>query len=116
MVVGTGNEGEAGGHTGGWLTEGEEKTLELAIGEYETGTNIQLWKSYVDNFSVSLISPEGMTIGPFREIWEVSVTGWKGQKFWSTMENQVPTAWLRKSIWIFFPWKNISTAVSGKSV
>ena len=67
MVVGTGNEGEAGGHTGGWLTEGEEKTLELAIGEYETGTNIQLWKSYVDNFSVSLISPEGMTIGPFRE-------------------------------------------------
>ena len=33
MVVGTGNEGEAGGHTGGWLTKGEEKTLELAIGK-----------------------------------------------------------------------------------
>ena len=48
IVAGTGNEGDAGGHTGGWLTEGEEKTLELAIGEYETGTNIQLWKSYVD--------------------------------------------------------------------
>ena len=26
IVVGTGNEGEAGGHTGGWLTEGEEKS------------------------------------------------------------------------------------------
>lgn len=44
-----------------------EKTLELAIGEYETGTNIQLWKSYVDNFSVSLIAPEGVAIGPFQE-------------------------------------------------
>ena len=50
IVAGTGNEGDAGGHTGGWLTEGEEKTLELAIGEYETGTNIQLWKSYVITF------------------------------------------------------------------
>lgn len=67
IVAGTGNEGDAGGHTGGWLTEGEEKTLELAIGEYETGTNIQLWKSYVDNFSVSLIAPEGVAIGPFQE-------------------------------------------------
>lgn len=66
-MAGTGNEGDAGGHTGGWLTEGEEKTLELAIGEYETGTNIQLWKSYVDNFSVSLIAPEGVAIGPFQE-------------------------------------------------
>ena len=67
IVAGTGNEGEAAGHTGGNLTAGETKEIELAVGEYETSINVQLWKSYTDEISVYLISPEGRTVGPVQE-------------------------------------------------
>lgn len=67
IVAGTGNEGEAAGHTGGNLTAGETKEIELAVGEYETSINVQFWKSYTDEISVYLISPEGRTVGPVQE-------------------------------------------------
>ena len=33
--------------------------VELAVGDYETGLSIQLWKFYQDVFELRLISPGG---------------------------------------------------------
>ncbi|MBP3700978.1 MAG: S8 family serine peptidase, partial [Lachnospiraceae bacterium] len=72
IVIGSGNEGSGAGHYGGQLTQpvpGEDasQTVELSVGVYETGLSIQLWKNYVDQFSVELISPTGQVVGPFVE-------------------------------------------------
>lgn len=46
-----------------------EKTyVQLNVGEYETGVNVQLWKQYVDQAEIALIHPNGQRVGPFQEI------------------------------------------------
>ena len=37
LVIGTGNEGSARGHTSGQLVMGREQEVEFAVGEYEPG-------------------------------------------------------------------------------
>lgn len=80
ICVGSGNEGASGGHTGGSVgtntdsvsdgtaagsglggsTMGEARAIvELVVGNYETGLNVQLWKDYADIYNVRLISPIG---------------------------------------------------------
>lgn len=80
ICVGSGNEGASGGHTGGSVgitTEGASgggvgvtsgvlpgnaaapASIELVIGNYETGINVQLWKDYADRYRVRLLSPAG---------------------------------------------------------
>lgn len=66
IVAGTGNEGAAGGHVSGKLQIGETKEILLSVAPYETGFGLQLWKSYGDRFQVSLESPSGIRLGPFR--------------------------------------------------
>lgn len=73
ICVGSGNEGTSGGHTGGSVgvtqngssggTAGntERAVVELAVGNYESGLNVQLWKDYVDRYSIRLISPTGQS-------------------------------------------------------
>lgn len=68
ISIGTGNEGAARGHTSGILRQGEEREIELGVGGYETSINLQLWKSYVDQYDVTLIHPSGARIGPIRQI------------------------------------------------
>jgi subtilisin family serine protease len=58
IVAGSGNEGAKPAHTSGILVNTVE-TIELAVSDYESSLNIQLWKSYVDQFSVELIHPDG---------------------------------------------------------
>lgn len=59
ICVGSGNEGTSAGHVEVKLS-GEEKSLvELAVGNRETSLNIQLWKSYVDEIGIRIISPDG---------------------------------------------------------
>lgn len=58
ICVGSGNEGTSGGHVGGSVTEGTAR-VELVIGNYETGMNVQLWKEYTDRYTVTLLSPTG---------------------------------------------------------
>lgn len=78
IIIGSGNEGDADGHASGRLENPvrgrEEQTveIELAVGNYEAGLNIQLWKSYADQFEVSLVTPSGQTVGPFSETNPVS--------------------------------------------
>lgn len=63
IAVGTGNEGNAGGHTSGRLVMGQPELVELSVGPYETGLSLQLWKSYPDEFDIELISPSGASLG-----------------------------------------------------
>lgn len=64
IVAGTGNEGDRMGHTSGILKEGVVTEIELSVAAYETGFGLQLWKLYEDSFDISIISPEGISVGP----------------------------------------------------
>lgn len=68
ICAGTGNEGDGALHTSGYLEEGRETVVQLNIGEYETGVNVQLWKQYVDQVEIALIHPDGSRVGPFQEV------------------------------------------------
>lgn len=58
ICVGSGNEGASGGHVGGSVTTGMTR-VELVIGNYETGMNVQLWKEYTDRYTVTMVAPTG---------------------------------------------------------
>ena len=68
ICIGTGNEGYAAGHASDSLQEGEKKRSQLAVGEYEGALNLQIWKSYLDDISVSLESPGGRSAGFIRNV------------------------------------------------
>lgn len=59
VVVGSGNEGASGGHVEGLIRSGQTERVELAVSEYESSLNVQLWKYYQDIFTVTLITPNG---------------------------------------------------------
>lgn len=56
ICVGAGNEGSSSGHFSANINEVTE--VELAIAEKESTTNVQLWKSYEDEFDVVLTAPD----------------------------------------------------------
>ncbi|MCH5274732.1 MAG: S8 family serine peptidase [Lachnospiraceae bacterium] len=58
ICVGSGNEGASGGHIQGNTAAGRQ-IVELAVAQYETTLNVQLWKNYVDSYRISLRSPGG---------------------------------------------------------
>ncbi len=64
IVVGAGNEGRNGGHISGTLVPGQSVNVELSIAPYESGLSVQLWKSYVDEFDITLVTPSGRILGP----------------------------------------------------
>lgn len=59
IVAGSGNEGVASGHVGGVLSPNQSLTIEFSISDYTTSLNIQLWKNYWDEFTVTLSPPVG---------------------------------------------------------
>ena len=99
ICAGSGNEGASGGHVGGSVavTGRGESTLtnivdridnavtdnvtriELIIGNYETGINVQLWKEYTDRYLVTMVSPSGEaftvdTDRPGKQIYQIDQT------------------------------------------
>ena len=66
-MVGSGNEGAASGHTSGILQLRTTETVEFTVSSYESSFSIQLWKSYSDQFEISLQAPSGEQFGPFSE-------------------------------------------------
>jgi len=68
MIVGMVNKTGNGSHTSGQLKMGTVTEVPVAIGDGETGTNLQLWKSYADDFDVLMITPWGRVLGPMRQI------------------------------------------------
>lgn len=67
ICVGTGNNGTEAVHTSHILETGETQRVQMAIGNFEAGMNLQIWKSYADEMEISLIHPSGTVIGPFLE-------------------------------------------------
>ena len=68
ICIGSGNEGTTAGHASGRVIDEEETVQELAVQEREPALNVQIWKSYVDEMDISIVSPSGERVGPFREI------------------------------------------------
>ena len=68
IVVGTGNEGNAAGHTEEILKMGKNTEVPFLVQSYETSLNIQIWKSYQDDFLLELIGPGGDQIGYFQPV------------------------------------------------
>lgn len=67
ICVGSGNEGTTAGHVSGRISDEEEAVTELAVQMREPALNVQIWKSYVDEMDVTIVSPSGERIGPLRE-------------------------------------------------
>lgn len=67
IAIGTGNEGSGRGHTSGILQENRNESIEFAIGTYESTVNVQIWKSYADEFDIVLVSPGGREAGPLAQ-------------------------------------------------
>lgn len=59
ICVGSGNEGDSAGHVAGNVAE--TSVTELAVGEYEPTTNVQIWKNYSDEYQLRLVSPGGLS-------------------------------------------------------
>lgn len=68
ICIGSGNEGTTAGHASGRVSDEEETVQEFAVQEREPALNVQIWKSYVDEMDISIVSPSGERVGPFREI------------------------------------------------
>lgn len=67
ILVGSGNEGASSGHTSGTLQMRRTEEVEFTVSSYENSFSIQLWKSYSDQFEISLQAPSGERFGPFSE-------------------------------------------------
>ena len=86
ICIGTGNEGATAGHTSGRLREktveeqnignrnllenvraNTEQEIELAVQEKQPSLNAQIWKRYVDQIDISIVSPTGTRIGTVKE-------------------------------------------------
>ena len=84
ICIGSGNEGATAGHTSGRLGGGRdifqstmvrhsaedmgEQEIELAVQENQPTLNVQVWKKYVDQIDISIVSPSGTRVGPSLEI------------------------------------------------
>ena len=68
ICVGTGNEGNRGGHTGGKISPGEIFKVEMGIGMYEPSVNVQIWKNYQDKIKIYLEHPSRTRIDPLEQI------------------------------------------------
>ena len=67
IVAGTGNEGNAAGHTTVTLQEEVQTEIQFGVAAGEAGLNVQLWKNYTDQFDIYLRAPDGTQIGPLYE-------------------------------------------------
>lgn len=67
ICIGSGNEGASAGHVSGKVRRQISETVELAVQQREPALSIQIWKSYVDEMGVLVISPSGRQAGPFYE-------------------------------------------------
>ena len=68
ICIGSGNDGGVGRSCVGEKVRRQiSETVELAVQQREPALSIQIWKSYVDEMGVSVISPSGRQAGPFYE-------------------------------------------------
>ncbi|MCL2698136.1 MAG: S8 family serine peptidase [Oscillospiraceae bacterium] len=74
IVAATGNEGSAGHHYGGHITQNQTLRITFTIAPYLQSVFLTLWKSFADTFELELVSPDGYSSGrlystdPFRQM------------------------------------------------
>lgn len=61
IVVAAGNNANKGGHKRIQLTENSDEEVEIVIGENEMIININIWPEFIDEFSVTVISPSNQS-------------------------------------------------------
>lgn len=66
IAVASGNEGDARHHARVQLS-GEEESISFAIGINEGSMSLQIWKQFIDDFTIWLESPSGERIQVIRE-------------------------------------------------
>ena len=67
ICTGMGNEGVSAVHQAVTLVKDQESVIEFSVGEFQTSTNLQLWKSYRDQIRIFVEEPGGRVIGPIEE-------------------------------------------------
>ncbi len=60
ICVGTGNEGDTGGHAK--VRVRDRSILQLSVAEYEPNLSVQMWQNYADELEFTLFSPAGERI------------------------------------------------------
>lgn len=68
IVIGSGNDGASALHTAGNVQRNRTSEIEMAVSEYESALNLQIWKNYADDMEVAIIHPDGTRVGPLRQI------------------------------------------------
>lgn len=68
IAVGSGNDGAAALHTSGVVQQNRTEEVEFSVSPYERTLNLQIWKNYVDEMEVSIVSPSGQRVGPIQKI------------------------------------------------
>lgn len=64
IVTATGNDGVSARHASGTLSHNHSETIELYAADYLTSFNLQIWKYYLDDFTIQIETPTGIRIGP----------------------------------------------------
>lgn len=57
IVIGTGNEGALAAHTSGLVQTNGRSEVPFDVGRFEKNLNLQIWKTYGDEFAFEIISP-----------------------------------------------------------
>lgn len=101
ILVGSGNEGAASGHTSGTLQMRRTEEVEFTVSSYESSFSIQLWKAYSDQFTVSLQAPSGERLGRFQKNSDQPGFVIGKRRFCCITESRAPTAQPRNCILIY---------------
>lgn len=59
IVIATGNEGDKRHHAAADLRPQQTEEIQFAVAEGEMGFTVQIWKQYVDQIQISVVSPSG---------------------------------------------------------
>ncbi len=57
ICIGSGNEGASAGHFSAQINRPQK--IEFAVGNYEAGLSLQIWKNYADKYEITVVSPGG---------------------------------------------------------
>lgn len=64
FIVGTGNDGNTGRHARIAATAFNTYQISFVVEQYESAINLQIWYSFFDSFIISIVTPDGIILGP----------------------------------------------------
>lgn len=85
IVVAAGNEGSSGHHFSANLPTGFARSVEFAVSGGISAMYIVMWKDFVDDFTLELISPTGSTSGIVRSADKEKMINMSGTKVYINM-------------------------------